>query len=450
VSFVPRVVAVPAQDLQRPRLLWPLVEESLSEAEFLWNRFDNALDAHDHSLADAQIWAEDRLQGALDGVRVAGAEAIEPLLRSAVQAFEPPLVSVAAYLLACLPDRAAHELLEASLRELTPYHARAFALGLGRSGRAQLLRNLWTRTSDAPGLSRGVLLDALTFCGAAPQTDFMTLLEEDCAELRAAAASALRFVPQAEVQPLFERAFESSDAALRTRAIAAGVLRGNASCWWRCVEQVEEPDGESGPLLLLAATLGAASEVECVVAAQAMPELARDALWALGFAGTSAAMEACFAALREGRHEQVAAEALAASGGLDLHKAKLVRPVDEAEDPEAEVRLPGPDDRLPLPDVAGVEAWWTRERARFAPGVRYLGGRPLTRARLNHALMHGPTRRRHALALELSARSAGLCALETCAFTRAQHEQMRALAVLAPETQRDSAHALGIPPLSEA
>jgi uncharacterized protein (TIGR02270 family) len=154
---------------------------------------------------------------------------------------------------------------------------------------------------------------------------------------------------------------------------------------------------------------------------------------------------------------QLAAEAICTMSGLDLQRAKLVRVPDEQEETDAlsadgirATRLLGPDDRLPLPDVAGVDAWWARERARFAPGVRYLGGRPFTLTRLHDALEHGPTRRRHAFALELSARSAGACRLQTRAFTRAQREQSAAFATLAPSALRESARVLAVPPLSEA
>ena len=49
-----------------------LVEESFDEAAFLWRRWEDELTSLTRNLDEVWSWTEDRLHGALDGVRVAG------------------------------------------------------------------------------------------------------------------------------------------------------------------------------------------------------------------------------------------------------------------------------------------------------------------------------------------------------------------------------------------
>lgn len=433
--------------------LWHLVEESLMEAEFLWTRLDDKLDAHDHTLAEVEAWVECRLLGALDGVQLAGASAIEPLLADALQQRDLGLVSAAAYVLAVLADPRADRALEAALREVSAYRAPAFARGLGRAGRVPALHALWARTQDAPAIARAVVLEALSFCGEAPRADYTALLEDPDASLRNAAASALRFVPAALLDTYAQLALDSKDTGVRNRAIAAGVAAGNAHCWRSCLRHVKAPDPDSGPLLLLAGLLGSAREVGWLIDTLKEPALCRDALWALGFAGTASAVEACLTQMEAGPHAAVACEAISAITGLDLHEAKLVGRSNSQQSTDTDdldaVLVPTADELLPAPDVAGIQQWWAHQRARFDPAVHYFGGDPKTIGTLRHALEHGATRRRHAIALEFAARSGGACVVQTLGFCRDQRRQLARASALAPSARRDATRAPAFPQLAE-
>src|SRR6185503_8422596 len=67
-STPPQTVAAPFQDL---------VEESFDEAAFLWRRWENELVSLTRNLDEVWSWTEDRLHGALDGVRVGGASTLD-------------------------------------------------------------------------------------------------------------------------------------------------------------------------------------------------------------------------------------------------------------------------------------------------------------------------------------------------------------------------------------
>ena len=148
----------------QPRLIWRLVEESLSEAAFLWRRLDSALDAPDHTLEDAERWVQERLFGALDGVLIAEDAAIEPLLTDALADPDPGYVSVAVYLLAVLRSPKAVGVLEQRLRELTPEQFPLFVAGLRRTHDAELFQQLRARLGAKAPLADAALIEALTAC----------------------------------------------------------------------------------------------------------------------------------------------------------------------------------------------------------------------------------------------------------------------------------------------
>jgi uncharacterized protein (TIGR02270 family) len=441
------------------KLIWSLVEQSLSEADYLWTQLDESFDTPARSFADVEAWVEPRLLGALDGVRVAGTAAVEPLLRDSIRDLELGVASVAAYALSMLSDPGADRVIEQAVREVSYHHGAAYVRGLGRAARVPALHALWERLNDASGSARAVVLDALSFCGQAPDADWKSLLDDAEPRLRAAAASALRFASPLSIERYVHFACDTSDTEARNRALTAGVAAGSGSAWRRCLHYLKAPDRRSGPLLLLAATLGTDRELSRVIEARREPELGRDAVWALGFAGTVPAIEACLDQMRAGEHVRVAAEAVCAITGLDLRGEQLSAgsgPLeDDAELPLEEDDLDanlvlGGDDLLLAPDVAGVEQWWNRHRVAYAGDQRYLAGRPRTLRGLRSALQHGPTRRRAALALELAARSAGACVVQPLAFCRQQRQALERFAALHPNALQNAARSLGIATLSES
>ena len=65
------------------------------------------------------------------------------------------------------------------------------------------------------------------------------------------------------------------------------------AAWSACAERVASQATECGPLLLLSAIVGQATDHENLVKAAAKPELRRDAIWALGFAGRRDGADVC-------------------------------------------------------------------------------------------------------------------------------------------------------------
>jgi uncharacterized protein (TIGR02270 family) len=149
------------------------------------------------------------------------------------------------------------------------------------------------------------------------------------------------------------------------------------------------------------------------------------AAWALGFAGTRAAADACLDLVLQDLEAPLACEAFCSITGLDLEAGGLreprQRPDEDApvafddDDLDADL-VPAADDDLPRADAARVARWWDQNRGRFSPEQRYLEGRPLDDAALIEALARGKMRRRHTLALAFAIRTRGRLQLNTRAW----------------------------------
>src|SRR5688572_11194559 len=94
--------------------LQDLVDESLDEATFLLRRWESELTSLTRNLDEVYSWTEDRLHGALDGVRVAGARAVE-VGRKELESEEDDRVTVATGILGSINEPGAPEAIAAAL-----------------------------------------------------------------------------------------------------------------------------------------------------------------------------------------------------------------------------------------------------------------------------------------------------------------------------------------------
>jgi uncharacterized protein (TIGR02270 family) len=97
---------------------------------------------------------------------------------------------------------------------------------------------------------------------------------------------------------------------------------------------------------------------------------------------------------------RLAGEAFSTIAGVDLGQAALDRPApenfesgpnDDPDDPNVDMDA---DDGLPWPDVAKIEKWWAANSSRFASGIRYFAGAPVTREHCIGVLRNGYQRQR--------------------------------------------------------
>jgi uncharacterized protein (TIGR02270 family) len=101
---------------------------------------------------------------------------------------------------------------------------------------------------------------------------------------------------------------------------------------------------------------------------------------------------------------RLAGESFSTITGLDLAWLDLERnppedfepgPTDDPEDPNVDM---DPDDSLPWPDQAKIQAWWDANAQRFQQGTRYFMGEPVSLDHCRRVLREGYQRQRRAAA----------------------------------------------------
>ena len=415
--------------------IWDIVEETLEEALFLWSRWRAMLWSHAYGVQGVSFWVEERLLGALDGILGAGKAAADSLLIPALRGEDILGTTVAAHVLAADGGPRALEALMTAFRESDGARLTALEQGLALVRSKSLSAALDTAVGGASSKHAASAMRVRAFQQRDPGPDVEIALESEDIELRTATLRAFRHTASVGGAVAVERQLYSADCLVRDTAIETGLVRGMAASWSRCREVASLAKPDSGRALVLLALLGVEQDQKPVVEAVGDEKQRRDALFALGFAGTRAAADACIEAMAAGLCVQLAGEAFAAITGLDLEAEGLVAP-NPSEEPDEPIPfeeenldanlVPTPADLLPWPDVGGVIRWWNVNRAAFAGGQRYLGGKPADLTAMQRALAEGPMRRRHAIALELAIRTGGRYQVETLDFTAAQRRQMEA------------------------
>ena len=411
---------------------WDLVEESLDEAVFLWKRWEADLASSTRALDEVWSWNEDRLQGALDGVRVAG-EDILRLTRSAMEGDNPGQLTLCAHLLCagCTPEVSAQ--LAEIIRE---------AKRLG-----PIIRGIETANLDATFAPVRVVLSSSgpehlaalcrlkAFRRSPPGPEIAEGFSSGNPRVQVEALGVLRHAKDDSAGKYETAGLKSDSQAVRKAAIECGVRQRQASAWETMRTLVHERNPESEPFLSLLACLGSPEESQLVIEALRVPALQRSGLFALGYIGTPEAVEICLTAMRDPKLARSAGETYCAITGASLQRDDLAAPEPEeaAESPpalEADALdadlVPAPRELWPLPDESRVRGHWQAVGSRYARGVRHFLGKPVNLDVLVDAIERGPMLRRPDLITELTIRSGGRYDVEPRAFTHVQRRMMAA------------------------
>jgi uncharacterized protein (TIGR02270 family) len=245
------------------------------------------------------------------------------------------------------------------------------------------------------------------------------------AELRRAVLEVGQLFPERIPAQLVERALTSADGEERAQAMAVGLVLGVKPAWSAWEQWVRAGGPGWGRAALLYALSGE-RDLSPLLAGLDDEARRKEALFALGFTGRAAAVEAALGWIGEEKLGKLAAEAVSAVTGLAV-EGKLAAPPkrwDPDAPEEGEEEEYGPESDLPAPKPEAVLAWWEKEKKRFDPAQRWLFGKPWSMEGLLTALEDGPCRRREWLALDLAIRSRGQHQLETTAWARRQAAEL--------------------------
>jgi len=406
-------------DIAQNTVLPTAIEDHLDAAAFTSYLWERALFSPLFGIERLAVDHERRMLSSLKGFGAGGAAAREQVLMPALDDKDPRRAFAAA--LALLEQGGAGAVSELA-RRLEDPEKRAVAmraLGLSANGEIEglLRRMIGHRTSSlAPAL------EVLAFRGARLGPEIGDLLcETDPAVLAAALVAARASVkgPSGGVYKVrIDDALQSSEAAVRDAAIELGLIRGMPTAWAAARKAVESGALGNGTAALTLALSGELSDLNLLLSALANVDHKAAVLFALGFSGRAGAAQACLEHMKDAKVARIAGEAFSAITGLQLRGEFCVE-----EDPnpfEEDDLVAGPEKDLPVPNAAGVEQWWSQNRTRFNPALRYVNGRPLDGAALIEAFRSGTMRRRHALAFELAVRTRGEVRVETKTWAKLQ------------------------------
>ena len=412
---------------------WDLVEQSLEEAAFFWKRWEADLDSLTRSLDEVWSWTEDRLHGALDGVRVAGERVVEAT-ETALRGKDHAAITAAAHVLAAQTPARAREALAAAVRKATGPALVAMTRGIETAPLDGSFAPVTVALASAGPEHSAALCRIKRFRGVSPGKELTDALQSGIAHVQAEALRSLTCAEQAIAARHIAWGLKSDHGEVRRAAIQTGIRQRDPAAWQAAVQLAEERSAACAPLLPALAALGSPEEQQLVIGALREPGLQRAGLFALAYIGTPEAVEICMAGMRDDKLARSAGEAYCAITGAELARDGLVRPEpDEGpspprlEDDRLDANLvPTASDQWPLPDLNAVRAHWQGVQGRFARGVRHWRGRPAGLEVLAAAIERGPMLRRGDLALELAVRAAGKYDLEVRAFAHVQRSMMQA------------------------
>jgi len=408
-----------------------LVEESFEEAAFLWRRWENELASLTRNLDEVWSWTEDRLHGALDGVRVGGASTLD-LAKDALATDEIDKIAVSTAVLGSSTEPGAVDVMTTRLTDATGAKLDAMIRGLELLGSDQALR----AAAAVLGSSDPVLASALCrlkmFRRVVPRDELAGAFSSKMPAAQIEALRAARLITSGAADEWIASALQGEDAAVRYAAVESGVCLRMAHAWDAAMRFAGQRDPQAGPYLKLLALFGTAAEHEIVFGALRIPGLQPAAIWALAHIGTERAVEACLAGMKHEPLARACGEAYCWMTGADLNRDRLA--IDETpadapalEDDDLDANLvPAPEALWPLPDPDAVRKHWLKRGSDWGASVRHVLGRPVTGDVLLDTIERGPMLRRPDLVLELRVKTRGRYDVETRAFTSRQRQMMAA------------------------
>jgi uncharacterized protein (TIGR02270 family) len=388
-----------------------IIVQHAEEAAFHWVLRDSAASVSNYLLTDL-LKLDDRLNGHLDGLRIAGAGGwgiikIELNWEGPGEVFTAALLAVESSELVRI-----EEVLEVA--DQSNELARGATSALGWLTYERVYPHIRHLLRSENPVRRRIALGAM----AAHRQDPGPLLAEFVRHpeplVRARALKAVGELGRGDLFSDCRANLENEDEECRFWAAWSGALMG---------------DGAGIRLLQIGATAGIPrNEKACELAARRLeveqalawqrylaadPALLRVAIQAAGAIGDPRLVPWLIRLMCVDEVARPAGEAFSTLTGVDLAYDDFERDCPEGfasgptEDPEDDNVAMDPDEDLPWPDPELIGRWWSRNSGRFQPGVRHLVGQPMTPESLVQVLRVGKQRQRAAAALEIAFRRPG-------------------------------------------
>lgn len=242
-------------------------------------------------------------------------------------------------------------------------------------------------------------------------------------QLRARALRAVGELGRRDLLAVCVNALQDEDPACRFWAAWSAALLGDRGNAVRVLENfVLLPNafrGRALRLLLKVLDLSSAQQLLKTVAHD--PVNKRLLIQGAGIAGDAQYLPWLIGQMADDKFARLAGESFSMITGLDIVYLDLERKPPEnaetgpTENPEDENVEMDPDDSLPWPDAAKIQAWWQANQAHYQQGVRYFMGEPVSVRHWQKVLREGYQRQRIAAAEYLCLLSSGTILFNTSA-----------------------------------
>jgi uncharacterized protein (TIGR02270 family) len=345
--------------LGRPPVMLDIVEEHFEELDFLWELRESVIFAPDWNLEElAEL--EERAEAHLDGLRLAGAHAVDVARPHLKGEFKSGATAATFVFMETGEPDLAKEVLDA-LATAEPPARDGIRVGLRHSRIDAIEPQLRALSESAPPAVRAAAADVLAF-HRRPIPDLKEVLLEDGDELHALVFGALGRGESPLEVPVFEFGLRSQSPVVRRAALEAAARSGMPGLEALCraaAMRADDPDPEA---LAFLGVLGRPEYLPILLGALAKPELAIGAIRGLGALGHVEAIPPLIEAMKN--------PAMAHAAGAAF---KRITGATDIAGPRPPVRLAASDaiedefvDDTPPPDAERARAWWERGAGAFA------------------------------------------------------------------------------------
>jgi uncharacterized protein (TIGR02270 family) len=389
-----------------PKIIDQIVSQHAEESSFLWLLRDAAVREPHYTLNDLKD-LEERIDGHLDGLRVAG-DMAWTFCEDGLQYMEPGEIFAAAY---TALDNSRQDWLDQTLEVVahSPHCLRGLVSAFGWQLKEKLQDHVfnWLKSDDP--LHRQIGLSACAIqrvdCG-----DYIRSgLEDTDPAVRARALRSVGELRRSDLHAAVVEQLTSADVSCRFWAAWSATLLGNTNGLSVLLGFTEtEGDFQHRALALALRAMDKSSAVEWVRDHLKRSEYERIIIEATGIVGDPVAIPWLISSMKKPAVSRLAGEAFSMITGLDLayESMDMDQPADfesrPTEDPEDNDVTMDPDEELPWPDQQLIAKWWANNQGGFTAADRYLCGHPIKRDQCLKVLKTGFQHQRRAAALELA------------------------------------------------
>ena len=383
-----------------------IAEEHAEEAAFLWLLRSAAVTAPNYDLAElAEL--DGRVEAHFEGLRVAGDAGWARVL-AGLEHQEAGEVFAAGVLALESGDR---ERLAAvvAVAESVPETVPGLVSALGWVDRTRLRGTVRDLLAAETPFMRSLGIAACAVHRADPGQALADGVNDPDPGLRARALRTAGMLKRVDLLPAIARGYSDEDEACRFWATWSGALMKDATgiTKLRAFARPGSPYAARAFEVALRA-MDPTAAVEWLKAIGKNPDLKRLLVIGGGMVGNPVSVPWLIGQMADSEFARVAGEAVAMITGVNIADDDLEGEEPEgfeagpSEDPEDEDVEMDPDEDLPWPEPALVEAWWGANKGRFKPGQRYLLGVPIAPGPLQQVLRTGTQRQRLSAAMEIA------------------------------------------------